>query len=241
VAEPAAPSIPRKGYLELPLLRMSKIAALAPAEQAAVRALNGPRRTTAKGSVLVWPETSQFHFVLDGWACRQREIAPGRRQLFDLILPGDVVGRLPDAGPIDDSSCVALTSVITIDATALARRDVQGQFVHPGIMSALGQLRGKVQRRLMDHVVRLGAHSAYDGLAHLLLELHERLADVGLASSGRMPFPLGYERVGELLGLSEVHVGRTLAKLKADGHLEIGPGWLVLPRIDDLARQVHYA
>ncbi len=236
-----APSPLRRGYLELPLKRLMQVGGLSSAEEDAVRTLDKPRRSIAKNAAIVSPGTPGFHFLLEGWACRQRELARGRRQLFDLILPGDAIGRLPDDSASARFSWVALTPVLTIEATGLAARDAQGQFVYPGIMDALTKLRTRGQERVLDHMVRLGARSAYDSVADLLLELHDRLDDVGLSSGGRLSFPLGYERVGELLGLSEVHVGRTLTKLKTDGHLQIGPGWLALLRIEDLADHVGYS
>jgi CRP-like cAMP-binding protein len=222
----------RKGYLELPLRRLACAGPLSADEEAAIRDLAHPRRISARGDRLLAPGDDGLHFVLEGWGCQMRPLDGNRRQIFSFLLPGDVIGCLPGDPAPSLSQSVALTHATTIDASAL--------IVYPGIKAAMTALHISAQSRLFDQLLRLGAHGAYEGVAHLLLEIYTRHAEIGLAEDSRFSFPVGQERLGEMLGLSEVHVNRTLTRLRADGHLAAGPGWFSLPRAEDLAARVGF-
>jgi CRP-like cAMP-binding protein len=236
----AVSTIERRGYLELPLRRLQALSVLSAEEQAAVRGLQSIRVKRLKGETLV-QAGSEPHFILEGWGCQMREVPPGRRQIFAFVLPGDAIGHLPhDTAEEGRFVYKALTPVTMVGAGVLLEISRDGAARAPGVRAALAAFRDTARSRLFDHVVRLGAHTAYEGTAHLLLELNDRMAQVGLAQEGRFAFPIGQERLGEMLGLSGVHVHRTLAKLKQDGHLLAGPGWFALPRRRELAQAVGY-
>ncbi|TIN16370.1 MAG: winged helix-turn-helix domain-containing protein, partial [Mesorhizobium sp.] len=52
-------------------------------------------------------------------------------------------------------------------------------------------------------------------LAHIICELYVRLEIVGLASDQKFAIPLTQAEMGDVLGLSVVHVNRTLQELRA--------------------------
>ena len=66
-----------------------------------------------------------------------------------------------------------------------------------------------------------GARTALERIARLLLELYRRQERLGLLENGVMRCPLRQQDIGDALGLTSVHVSRTLAELKADGLLEL--------------------
>jgi CRP-like cAMP-binding protein len=61
-------------------------------------------------------------------------------------------------------------------------------------------------------------------MAHLLLELFQRLDRVGLVADDSFGLPLTQEMMGDALGLSVVHVNRTLRVLREDGLATVGLG-----------------
>jgi CRP-like cAMP-binding protein len=161
--------------------------------------------------------------IAEGWACQQRVGNDGRRHILALLLPGDV---LPEHSRHYD--VVALTK-LKLDR------------VEDGAGAEAGMERDAALGRLFSHAVRLANQDAYGRIAELLIELHERLSRAGLTKGCRFTCPIGQERIGEMMGLSEVHVNRTLAKLKVDGHLLTGPGWYALPDPDRLRRALNAA
>lgn len=173
--------------------------------------------------------------LVSGWACRRRTLPDGSRQIFSFILPGDPCeGRR--RGP---AMLTALTAVETAEAPGLFQA-AEDSVIHPGLAEAFEILRAEEERLLLDHVVRLGRLTAYQRMAHLLLELRERLARVGLADEQRLPMPLTQETLAEALGLSIVHVNRTVQQLRRDGLIEMRSGLAVLHDPEALAELSGY-
>ena len=74
----------------------------------------------------------------------------------------------------------------------------------------------------------------------MLLELGQRAAAVGLADGDESPLPLTQEILADALGLSVVHVNRTLQQLRRDGLLDIRGSSLRLLDPDRLAVIAEY-
>lgn len=166
--------------------------------------------------------------ILSGWACRQRILADGQRQIFGFLLPGDGVGLGTDARPLDEASTVALTRVECVDAVMLREILALQDPRHDRLRRALATARRYEETCLLNHVVRLGRQSALARLAHLLLELRDRLQRAGLCSIDRMHLPLTQEALADALGLSLVHVSRTLGQMKRNRLIAMQNGWLTI-------------
>jgi CRP-like cAMP-binding protein len=234
-------ALARKGYLELVLKRLGRHVYLSPSEKDAIRALDGPRQTFAKGQRLAGAENGGLQIVLNGWACKRRRLTSDLAQMFELILPGDVIGDMAPWAGQPPFECLALTVVTLMDASALLEQDGAGSRVHDGIAAGVAALHRQAYARLLDHVVRLGSHDAYASIGHLLVELYDRQHEVGLATGPRMPMLIGQERLADLMGLSGAHVNRTMKRLREDGQVIPGAGWMILPKLEILAEQVGYA
>ena len=63
----------------------------------------------------------------------------------------------------------------------------------------------------------LGRRQAPGRMAHLFCELYERLGIVGLTDGLSSDMPLNQNELGECLGLTAVHVNRTLRQLRDRG------------------------
>ena len=68
-----------------------------------------------------------------------------------------------------------------------------------------------------EHLVDLGRRSAYERLAHLILELLARLRSAGLAGELSYALPLTQELMADVLGLSGPHVNRMIRCLREEG------------------------
>jgi len=157
--------------------------------------------------------------ILRGWAAQQRHLSD-RRQTVALLISGDLAPEVShhyDVVALTDLELVRLHHTANDDVLALAEA-----------------ARG----RLIDHAARLAGYGAYERMGDLLLEIYQRLRTAGLTTGLRFPFPIGQEQLGNMLGMSAVHVNRTLAKLRAEGHLLTGSGWYALPNPDRLRIRV---
>lgn len=168
--------------------------------------------------------TPAVRFVIAGWISESVVLEDGRRQIVGLRLPGDLL-----MGPGEGMEA----NFLTMGRTGLMAGP------HAGApLQAL--LVAEEQLRLRELVVRLGRCSAYERTAHLLLELHERLLRVGLADADGFHLPLTQEVLADALGLSIVHVNRTLQQLRRDGRLVLRGAQAVFPDRKALASAVHY-
>lgn len=214
--------------------RLRALAALSDDELALLRTLADRRERHATGEQLVGEGQTVVRprFIVSGWAARQRLMPDGRRQIFAILLPGDGVGLADNASDPAQASVVALTALETVDASPLIEAVDAGRA--PGVQHAVGQLGRIEQGLLLDHLVRLGRQTAYERVAHFLMELRERLELVGFGDSQRFPLPLTQEILADALGLSIVHVNRTLQQLRRERLIELRSGIAILLQPDML-------
>jgi CRP-like cAMP-binding protein len=169
--------------------------------------------------------------VLDGWACRYTTTKEGSRQLSALLLPGDV-GNL-DTLMFDrlDYGVRTLTQakIVTLPrdrASALAAQ-------HAGISRSFMWLALVDNAILSRWGLSLGRRSALERLAHLLCELSV-LVDAESDGESRFAFPLTQELLADALGLTAVHVNRTMRQLRTEGLIEIENRTLTIPDVAKL-------
>ena len=172
--------------------------------------------------------------LVSGWACRYRQLADGRRQIVCFVLPGDFVG--PVLQPRLPSSCAvaAITEVETASAKPLADAAEAIDSAYPGL-AHVARMTGQLQESLLsDQIVRLGQQSASARFAHLMLDLGSRLYRLGLAETNRFALPLTQEVLADALGLSVVHLNRTLQQLRRDGLITWKNGVIAFPQPDQI-------
>ncbi len=172
--------------------------------------------------------------LVSGWACRYRQLADGRRQIVCFVLPGDFVG--PVVQPRLPSSCAvaAITQVETASAKPLADAAEATDSPYPGLAHVVRMTAQLQESLLSDQIVRLGQQSASARFAHLMLELGSRLYRLGLAEINRFAMPLTQEVLADALGLSVVHLNRTLQQLRRDGLLTLKSGVITFPQPDKI-------
>ena len=217
--------------------RLRSLAPLSDAELEFIRGLAERRERYAPGDQLIAEGgvSQRPRFVISGWACRNRLMADGRRQIFSFMAPGEGLGfgRRPAL-----AATVALTALETVDATPVIEGVRRGAF--PGLARALAAMETMEDALLLDHIVRLGRLTAFERVAHFLLELQQRLEVAGLGDKQRFPLPLTQEILADALGLSIVHVNRTLQQLRRAGLIELRSGVAILLQPEALAKVCDY-
>jgi CRP-like cAMP-binding protein len=170
-----------------------------------------------------------WHLVVEGWTCRSHTLSDGSRQITDILLPGDLCGRL--TGDADDKmndvrACGrARIAVIRSDAI-LGHRE-------PALRRAVEWANHREALILRSRLVSVGRRNARKRVAHLMRELYRRLRPVGLANDGTFECPMTQEQFADALGLTSVHVNRTLQTLRRCGALTLHKRTVV---ISDFAR-----
>jgi CRP-like cAMP-binding protein len=184
-------------------------------------------------------EGSSPLFLLSGWACRAKSLADGRRQILEFLLPGDLIGLSLQQGERHLASSYALTPVVVATATRFYT-ELFGTSALPHAMEIRRALGRAQETRLINQIVRAGRQTAYERLAHLLLEFHDRLNRVGLANNYFFAMPLTQEILADGLGLSVVHVNRTLQQLRRDKLIIASEGSITLLEPGKLAQVANF-
>ncbi|MCJ2132592.1 Crp/Fnr family transcriptional regulator, partial [Methylobacterium sp. J-026] len=74
---------------------------------------------------------------------------------------------------------------------------------------------------LREWLVNMGPRAPDQRIAHLLCELLMRLEAVGRVTDNSYAFPLTQTQIADTMGLSDVHVNRTLRELRALGLIHL--------------------
>jgi len=174
--------------------------------------------------------------VLEGFACRYKQRQTGARQIQAYLVPGDFcevdatyLGRTDHA-----VGTLSVCMVARVPHQALAELTTR----HPNIAQALYVTKLAEAATAREWIVNLGCRSATERMAHLFCELMARFEAVGLAQEGSYPLPLTQNELGNTLGLSTVHVNRTLQDLRRQGLIEFKGKRLTLlkpQRVRDIA------
>jgi CRP-like cAMP-binding protein len=174
--------------------------------------------------------------LLAGWCARVRSVDNAERHIVHFLLPGDTIGVGPALWAGDRLPVTALTPAIVADARSVSAVVRLGAEEHSGLVEACTRAAWREQVYCLNAMARLGQQSAYQRLAHLLLELHARLESVGLSSRNGFPAPVTQAVLAQALGLSLVHLSRTLRQMRREGAIAFEPGRIELLKPDALAR-----
>jgi CRP-like cAMP-binding protein len=206
-----------------PLRRMEH--ACAPAETACEDALaeawinaraRGVRRlsfTKAHDVVISGSHNDRIYFNHDGWLARYKILHKGSRQILDFILPGQFFGLPACLFPHAPYSVITITKA---DVSAIPFDIMDNVFDRdPALAKALFRSTMQEAAILGEHLTDAGRRSAYERVSHLLLELFVRL-NSSRRGAMTVSIPLTQELIADALGLTAVHVNRTLRALRQD-------------------------
>jgi CRP-like cAMP-binding protein len=181
------------------------------------RALKTHKRGHCAGTMikLEGGKSKVTYCVLSGWASLSKSMPDGQRQIIDFALPGDF---------LDPRSADNATSALQIEAVTYAViAEIPDNLWHQ-LGETIPQLKTLEHRviagalsRLAERMLRLGKGSAEARIAHAIIELCIRLRAIGQERDCSFHLPLTQQQLGEFVGLSSVHVCRTMRRLKRLG------------------------
>ena len=183
---------------------------------------------SAQAIIVPLSQTSdRLYTLLSGWAFRFKMLPDGRRQILNFLLPGDLLGLQARLFAESDHGIEALTDVVLC---VFARERVWAIFRdHPRIAFDITWLGAREEALVDDGLLSAGRRTAAERLAALFLQLYGRAAAVGLQQGDAVAMPLTQAHIADALGLSAVHLNRTLQRLRRLGLVEFGGGVLRLP------------
>jgi CRP-like cAMP-binding protein len=212
-----------------PLIRnLEQFGALSHAEKAALQAATGMVRDFAPDQDLVrdGDRPRDCKLILEGVACGYKLLGDGRRQIISFHIAGDFIdlqGLLMGAMDHSIGSLTPGRMAVVSHATMLDLTETS-----PRIARALWRTTLLDAAVFRQWIVGLGRRSAYARIAHLLCELCVRLKAVGLSQDGSYDLPVTQAELADALGLSTVHVNRTLQALRRHSLIMLRGGKLTI-------------
>ncbi len=167
-------------------------------------------------------ECGEVFTIVEGWVFLYELLEDGRRQILQFGLPGDFIGLRPGGRPSGFGAQaigpVRLCVMPRHQLLELARRRPQLACDLLGIFA-----RGEAQT--YERLTALGRKTALERVATLLLELFCRIRRRAPDMAGEiLRLPLTQIHIADALGLTPVHVSRTLGVLRQAGILAFGGG-----------------
>jgi len=220
-----------------PLLRkLANFTTLTEVESNAVRECCGDAREFAAHEDVIsqGDRTGGVKLLLQGFACRYKVLEDGRRQIVAYFVPGDLCDlRVFILKRMDHSICaVGPSRVATIAPDDILM--LTNNF--PNLTRALWWSTLVEEAIAREWIVNVGQRNARERMAHLFCELLFRFRAVGLSDGNSCTLPLTQVELAETLGLSAVHVNRTLQELRRQKLITFEGGTLTIDNLDGLAQ-----
>ena len=139
----------------------------------------------------------------------------GARQFVSVHVPGEMVDLPSLMVPQANVALNALTKSVVLRIPHRELRQVSDRY--PGVAAAFWRdcvIQGAI---VAQWLVNVGRRDARGRMAHLFCEMGMRNELLGHSAALRYELPMTQEQLGDALGLTAVHVNRTLMGLRADG------------------------
>lgn len=209
-------------------------APITPEDKAELLELPYASRAFEAGSYLVrdGDKRDQCGMLVSGLAYRHKTTADGLRQIVSVHISGEVYDLQQVYFGIADSNVQTLTpcEVVTISHEAL--RGLAAE--RPSVAHALLATTIIELSMSREWMLNIGRRNARTRIAHFLCEFAFRLDKHGIPHGQAYELPMTQEQLGDALGLTPVHVNRTIKALVQDGligHSKRGvtiPNWELL-------------
>jgi CRP-like cAMP-binding protein len=175
---------------------------------------------------------SECCLVIEGFACRYKLTVAGKRQIFSFHLPGDI----PDLQSLHLKIMDHSLGTLTPSKLAFISHESLTKVMHrcPRIADVLWRDTLIDAAVFREWMIGIGRRSAETRIAHVLCEVLVRMRAVGIADGDACELPVTQAELADALGLSTVHVNRSLQELRAKGLVELRGGSLTVLDWDGL-------
>ncbi|MDB5558573.1 MAG: transcriptional regulator, Crp/Fnr family [Enterovirga sp.] len=170
--------------------------------------------------------------VLTGFAARYKILEDGRRQIIAFLIPGDLCELRISVLRRRDHSIAAL---VPTTVAQISDENVQRMMRHSTRLERALTWNALVDEAISrEWTVNLGRRDALERLAHVFCELHCRLRAVGLTTGEACEVPLTQAELADAVGVSDVHLNRTLMELRGRGLIALQGKSLTIRHMDGL-------
>jgi CRP-like cAMP-binding protein len=211
---------------------LGKTGALAPDRS---EAWQNHRIVPAGKQIVARNQRSPDIFILcGGWGFRFLQLADGRRQILNFLMPGDLFSV---ATVFEERFHFSVKALTAVQISTMRRTEVHSRLAESSaVVMALAKTCSVEAECSDEAIATLGQCSAEERIAFLLLHLMRRIANRSVIRDQRYPFPLRQQHIADAVGLTPVHVSRILGTFRDRGIAELSNGIL---KVTDLAELKH--
>ncbi len=211
-----APEIGRQyPCAQCPLRRLDTFREFTPKELAFIDGFKRGELVAEPGSAVLTEGSNSAHLytVLSGWGFRYKLLEDGRRQILNLVMPGDFIGLQGSVLKEMQHSVEALSAMLL----CVFERDRLWSLYanYPALAYDITWLAAREEQTLDEHLLSIGRRSALERLAYLLLFIFSRAKARQMTRKNTLVFPFTQQHIADTLGLSLVHTNKTLKRLSA--------------------------
>jgi CRP-like cAMP-binding protein len=207
--------------IEAHLLKLRKRDTISSAEERAIRSvIKEARRVPARTTLIREGERlEQSLLLIDGWLGRAVDMKEGGRVITEIHVAGDFADLHGFTLKRLDHDVVTLSGSLIATAPHDSLAKLTEQFPHVARVYWFStNVDAAIHRQW---TVSLGQRTAISRAAHLFCELFVRLGVVGKTNGTSCDLPLTQEQLAACLGLTSVHVNRTLQALRRRSLIEL--------------------
>ncbi len=176
-------------------------------------------------------EHKSIYTLFDGFVKLYKTLENGKIQVMRFASPGDLLGFQGDlSGPMHHGA-QALTDCLLCAFPKDKINEMLSKQME--IASEMITKNARIMAVCQEHLLSTGARNARERIAFSLFELNHRIkmlqkfrSDGGVAKTVHLP--LTQEDLADAVGLTPIHVNRTLRKMKAEKLIRCGKGSIVV-------------
>ena len=213
---------------------------LSAAEEDALRALPCSIRRIPKRTTLIrrGEELRESTLLLDGMLGRYKDLRNGSRQISEVHVAGDFADLHSFSLKRLDHNVMSFTDCQVAQVPHERLKAITEQHPHLTRMLWLStNIDASIHR---EWVLSLGRRTAISRVAHFFCELHARMDVVGVAEPDGFSLELTQMDLAECVGLTPVHVNRTLRALREQGLAEFRGGRVTITDMPGLRRVAEF-
>lgn len=186
------------------------------ADEEAVLSLPYQVKKVARHGYVVREREKTMHscVLLSGYAYRHKIVLGGARQIVAVHIKGDVLDLQNSFLGFADHSVQTLTDG---EVAFIPREEIKKlAFGWPKVGMAMWRDTLVDASIFREWIANVGRQDARTRIAHLLCEFALRLKVAGLGKETDYELPMTQEQLADCVGVTPVHVNRTLKLLEAD-------------------------
>jgi CRP-like cAMP-binding protein len=220
--------------------RLQVISAIDEQDVATIRSLPIDLKTYEAGQHIVrdGERPTACCLLAEGFCIRSKNTFEGRRQILSIHIPGEIPDLQSLYLHVLDHDLVTLTECrlgfiphAALKAVVRERPNIAGVLWRDTLIDAA---------MFREWIVNVGQRPAASRLAHIVVELRERLKVIGRAQGDRVEMPLTQEQIGEAMGITPIHANRIIRQLREDGILEFQRGHVIVLNENKLEELAHF-